>query len=268
MNRVRLLVTFLLCVAFSHVSAQNVVSHKYKLVWKDDFKGKSVDSSSWSRLYRTDPGTWGMYMSDCDSLYELRKGVLRLYGKVNTFEHADTATYLCGGVTTRHKRSVRYGKVEVRMKMVGAKGSWPAVWLMPTNYKDWEYPKRAEIDILEYTHRNTFVYQTVHTYYTDVLGEKTKPVRQVKSPIRYEDYNVYSVEILPEELIFRINGDVTFRYPNLYCDVEGQYPFGVDSYLMIDMQIGGTGVGDASVVRSTFPAYIDVDWVKFYEMRK
>lgn len=241
---------------------------QYRLLWKDNFKGSQINGKNWDKLYRTSPGSWGMYMSKSDSVYELKKGKLRLYGKANNgIEPSDTAHYLCGGITTRHKRSITYGKIEIRLKMKGARGTWPAVWLMPVDYKHWQYPQRAEIDILEYLHQNDFVYQTVHTYYTDSLRQTNIPPRQAKPRIKYEKYNVYALEILPSELIFSINGKETFRYPKLNDAPEGQYPFGVESYLMIDMQIGGEWVGNL-IDTTQFPVYIDIDWVKFYELKE
>lgn len=241
---------------------------QYRLLWKDNFNGSQLNGENWDRLYRTSPGGWGMYMSKSDSVYELKKGILRLYGKVNNgIEPNDTAGFLCGGITTRHKKSITYGKIEVRLRLKGAQGTWPAVWLMPVDYKHWQYPHRAEIDILEYIHRNDFVYQTVHTHYTDSLRQTDNPPRQAKPRIKYEKYNVYALEILPTELIFSINGKETFRYPKLKDAPEGQYPFGVESYLMIDMQIGGNWVGN-TIDTAQFPVYIDIDWVKFYELKR
>lgn len=262
----RLSCLFILLLVTTAAAGRTV--RRYRLAWKDDFKGSELNVAYWDKLYRTSPGSWGMFMSKSDSVYELRKGVLRLYGKTNDgIEPGDTASFLCGGITTRYKKSITYGKIEVRMKMIGARGTWPAVWTMPVSYDDWKTRRRAEIDILEYLHKNTFVYQTVHTYYTDSLHQTTHPQRQAKSPIKYEKYNVYAIEILPSELIFSINGKETFCYPKLQGALEGQYPFGVESYLMIDMQIGGAWTG-YDIDKAALPAYLDIDWVKFYELKK
>lgn len=262
----RISVLYLLFLFVTNATAGN--KRQYRLLWKDDFTGNRLNSEYWEKLYRTSPGSWGMYMSKSDEVYEMCNGMLRLYAKRNDgIEPSDTARFLCGGITTRYKRSIKYGKIEVRLKMVGVKGTWPAVWTMPVDYNDWKYPKRAEIDILEYLHKNDFVYQTVHTFYTDSLHQTMSPPRQAKSPIRYEKYNVYSVEILPTELIFSINGRETFRYPKLPDSTEGQYPFGVESYLMIDMQIGGEWAGKHGIDIYSLPSYIEVDWVKFYELK-
>ena len=240
----------------------------YELSWYDDFNGKKLNDSIWSKMKRMPTGRSLCNLTPDERMYEVRKGRLRLYARYNNgILPNDTATFLTGGVTSEGKRSFTYGKIEARLRIKGARGTWPAVWLMPVDYKHWQYPHRAEIDILEYTHRNNFVYQTVHTHYTDSLRQTDNPPRQAKPLIKYEKYNVYALEILPTELIFSINGKETFRYPKLKDAPEGQYPFGVESYLMIDMQIGGNWVG-YSIDTAQFPVYIDIDWVKFYELKK
>ncbi len=256
---------FILLSFFSSVSANAQEHPEYVLVWEDHFNTKLINSQNWDKLYRA--GHWGMYMSKSPSVYQFKRKILRLWGKPNNgLEPNDTARFLTGGITTYNKRSIKYGKIEIRCRIKGATGTWPAIWLMPTDRKNWNYPQRAEIDILEYLHREKYVYQTVHTYYTDELGNKNSPKHQVKSKIKRNRFNIYTLEILPNVLIFSINGSETMRYPKISFAPKGQFPFGVESYLMIDMQIGGDWV--KHVDPSTFPAYMDIDYVKMYDLKQ
>ena len=46
---------------------------------------------------------------------------------------------------------------------------------------------------------------------------------------------------------------------------ELQYPFGeAPFYLLIDMQIGGSWVGQPNP--NDYPSWMEVDWVKMYEL--
>ena len=47
---------------------------------------------------------------------------------------------------------------------------------------------------------------------------------------------------------------------------KGQYPFGEPYYLLIDMQIQGSWVGKADPKQ--LPVEMEVDWVKFYELKE
>ena len=236
---------------------------KYQLAWEDQFKGNVLNTEYWTKLHRS-PADWNRYMSKCPAVYEHRNGRLRLFAKVNEgLDANDSAQYLTGGISTLYKKSIKYGKIVVRARMKGGYGTWPAIWLMPLDKKNWEYPYRAEIDIMECLNTSNYVYQTVHTYYTEVLQERNTPPYQAKVNIKLGQYNIYTLEILPDELIFSVNGKTSFVYPRIEGNPIGQYPFGVESYLMIDMQIGGDW--PKTIDASTLPAWIDIDYVKLYD---
>lgn len=238
-------------------------SPKYKLVWKDNFRGKSFNEKFWSKIPR---GTsdWDRRMSDHPSLYKVEKGRLVLRGVVNDgLVPDDPVPYLTGGVYTKDKKTITYGKVEVRAKLHAAKGAWPAIWMLP-NDKGW--PDGGEIDIMERLNGDSIAYQTVHSYYTFVLKEGKNPPQGSTGPIDPDDYNVYAVEILPDSLVFSINNRRTFSYPRIQTDKPGQYPFGTPFYLLVDMQIEGQWVGKADP--KDYPVEMWIDWVKMYELKE
>lgn len=249
-------------------------SNKYKLVWQEDFKGSSFDAKSWSKIPRDRPD-WKRHMSYDDRLYEVKDGKLILYGVNNdgTYQYdlngdgkleADTARFVTGGLYTKHKKTIEYGKVEVRAKLGQAQGAWPAIWMLPD--RDFAWPMGGEIDIMEHLNFDPMAYQTVHTYYTHTLKLDSNPPHFATGKIDTNGYNVYAVEILPDELIFSINGEKTFSYPRIQTDKEGQYPFGAPYYLLIDMQIEGSWVGKADP--SQLPVKMEIDWVKMYKLKK
>lgn len=236
---------------------------KYTLVGVDNFDGKTLNDQYWKKIKRYPNGPqWNKYMSNNSSLYSFKKGYLRLYARVNKgIERNDTAHYLTGGISTENKLTVKYGKIEIRARISQAQGVWPAIWLGPNNIEDKKYPKYGEIDIVEhYNYDNTIVH-TVHNNYTDQLKIKT-PKNDARVEVDVTKWNVYAVEILPNAVIFSINNQETFRYPKIQTNEEGQYPFGLDMFLMIDMQVGGKYL---KVNNKTFPAYMDIDWVKFWK---
>lgn len=140
---------------------------KYKLVWKDNFKGNTYDNNSWSKISRGKPD-WCKKMSDDDRLYDVKDGLLILRGCVNDGSYqyegkTDTARYVTGGLFTKGKRFIGYGKVEVRARLGCAQGAWPAIWMLP---EKGGWPDNGEIDIMEHLNHDSIAYQTVHSYYT------------------------------------------------------------------------------------------------------
>ena len=131
---------------------------------------------------------------------------------------------------------------------------------VPENAK---WPDGGEIDIMERLNSDTIAYQTVHSYYTYKLGFEDTPPHGGINKINPDEYNIYSVDIYPDSLVFAINHDYTFTYPRISTDKEGQYPFYQPYYLLIDMQLGGSWVG--GVDPKDLPVEMLVDWVRYYE---
>lgn len=257
---------YILVVLLFNAVACLAQQNRFRLSWEDNFRGRHIDKSTWIKIPRSN-GEWARYMSDNEAVFEQKNGRLRLFARRNEgYEPNDTARYLTGGISSRGKRTFRYGKIEVKARIRGCQGTWPAIWIMPNDNADWQYPRRAEIDIMECLNTDRKVYQTVHTKYTNVLNHTRDPLRQavpvVRKPYRY---HIYSVEILPDKLVFAVDGTTTLIYPRLahLSADDGQFPFGVESYLMLDMQIDGAWV--RTVDANALPAHMDIDWVRVYE---
>ena len=125
----------------------------------------------------------------------------------------------------------------------------------------------GEVDIMERLNNDTIAYQTVHSAYTHVLGIKDNPKQGGTGTINRDDYNVYSVEMYQDSLVFFINETRTFAYPRIETDKEGQFPFTDKKfYLLLDMQLGGSWVG--AVDSSDLPVEMEIDWVRFYRKKK
>ena len=261
MNRIKnLFIVFLYLLSFTTAYGREE-KNDYELIWKEDFKGKSINFEKWSKITRG-KADWRKYMSDNETLYEVRKGKLILHGIENKgIAPDDTARFLTGGISTKGKFSIRYGKVEVKTKHEAAQGAWPAIWMLP---EKGEWPKGGEIDIMERLNHDNFVYQTVHTHYTHILNEKQNPPHTAKAAIDSDGYNVYGVEILPDKIVFSVNGKTTHTYPKIETDKEGQFPFGTPYYILIDMQIEGAWVGKANP--EELPVRMITDWVKVYKL--
>lgn len=235
-------------------------SNGWKLVWEENFdQVDHFDATVWSKIPRG-RADWNNYMSDFDSCYAMREGNLVLRGLMNYSLPNDTAPFLTGGVYSKGKKGFENGRLEIKAKLQGATGVWPAIWLLPEKGK---WPSGGEIDIMERLNADTIAYQTVHSHYTYDLGFDQTPPHGSTGPIDPDDYNVYSVEMYRDSLCFFINDYHTFTYSRIETDEEGQFPFNQPFYLLIDMQLGGSWVG--SVDPTGLPVEMKVDWVRFYQ---
>lgn len=182
----------ILAMLFLSSSCSN--TEKEKLVWKDNFDdNQPFNTDYWSKIPRGS-SDWNNLMSTADTLYSLNDGNLILRGMKNDFIAKDTAQYITGGVYTKDKISFGRGRWEIRAKLHGGKGLWPAFWLMPENpEKGW--PNEGEIDIMERLNHDSKVYQTAHSAYTEKLGIKDNPPHSTRAEINPDEFNTYAVEI-------------------------------------------------------------------------
>lgn len=237
---------------------------KWELVWSDDFNGPKLDTNVWSRTTRG-AADWQNTQSDDERCLELRNGLLVLKGIVNDNLEADTARFLTGGIWSLGKKQFEPGRIEVRARLHGAKGAWPAIWMMPFDTEKKHWPLGGEIDMMERLNNDTIAYQTVHSNYTHNLGLNKNPRNGATGAIDRDGFNTYGVDMYPDSLVFHINGVKTFTYPKISTDKPGQFPFYQPQYMLIDMQLGGNWVG--KVDPADLPVEMEVDWVRQYRLK-
>ena len=238
--------------------AQQPTKNGYKLVWEENFEDSTILENNWTKITRGE-SDWNNYMSDYNELYDVRNGNLVLKGIKNTVLPNDTVPYLTGGVFTKNKMSFGHGRIEVKARLFGARGAWPAIWLLPTKDK---WPLGGEIDMMERLNDDDFIYQTVHSDYTVNQGIKDNPNASIAAHIKPDNYNVYAVEIYADSIRFFVNDTHTFTYPRIETDKNGQFPFGdKEFYLLIDMQLGGKWVGEVN--EQDLPTEMHIDWVRY-----
>ena len=255
--------TFLVCiVSCLFIGCQHQPT--WQLVWEENFDGEELDTTIWSMIPRGNPD-WQNTMSSDERCYELSDGELTLRGIINEDSQKDSSPYLTGGVWTKGKKAFNRGRIEIRAKLNGAQGAWPAIWMLPFESDKYGWPEGGEVDIMERLNHDTFVYQTVHSNYTYTLGEDKNPPHGSTATINPHDFNVYGVDFWPDSLVFHVNGIKTFTYPRIQTDKEGQFPFDISQFLLIDMQLGGTWVGE--VDPTGLPVEMTIDWVRHYQQK-
>lgn len=65
-------------------------------------------------------------------------------------ETRGTKNYTSTRMTTKTKRPVKFGRIDIRAKLPKGQGIWPALWMMPQEDKYGGWPRSGEIDIMEF----------------------------------------------------------------------------------------------------------------------
>lgn len=232
---------------------------QWVLTWSEEFNGPELDKNVWVRC-QPGPSDWNKHMSLDPSLVEMRDGNVVLKGMVNPDKSDGALPYITGGICTKGRKWFRGGKIEIRAKFQSAQGAWPALWMLPFDVA-LKWPSGGEIDIMERLNFDKIVHQTVHSTYTKTIS-KANPVSSMTAPINPDDYNVYGVEVDKSKVTFYVNGKKTFSYPCVDDGNNGQYPFMNAMYLIMDMQLGGSWVGEVDM--SQLPVEMEIDWVRYY----
>lgn len=249
---------------------------EWGLVFSDDFDGDTLDTTKWNKIdYVNWSGVsdWRKYQSRDEELVTMNgDGTVSLWGKYGDYtsqsdQTGTSDTYACGGIFTDKTFTFQYGYVEVRAKFDCAKGAWPAIWMMPTAGP---WPQTGEIDIMEHLNYEGIVHQTLH--YNNANGGKTTSgtVNANGGSTAYftsvedkADFHTYGVEWTPEAVTFYMDGKATLTTPTEAGNPN--WPFNMEDnpyYLLLDMQLGGSWVGDIGDIGDGVA--MTVDYVHVY----
>lgn len=254
-------VVVLAAMLMSSCSSQ---SEGWKLVWAEEFNGETIDEQSWSRIGRG-LSDWDDMMSKRPDLAYIDNGQLVLLGKVNEDTLTDTTPFVTGGVWSRHKKSFRLARFEVRAKFNSVQGFWPALWLMPD--VSLPQPEYAEIDIMEHVNFETVAHQTVHSHYTLHINDPEKGAHSASAEIKPDEWNTYAAEVHADSICFFVNDKKTFTYPRV-SEKEYQFPWpDYPFYIILSNQLGGKWVGAVSEP-SQLPSELRIDWVRVYQKQE
>ncbi len=119
------------------------------MIWSDEFNGNSLDQSKWVYDEGGEP-KWG---NNEQQYYTKRTNNVKVEGGnlviTAVKEEYGGKHYTSGRIKTDGKFSTQYGKIEMRAKIPGGQGMWPAFWLLGSNIHQVGWPACGEIDIME-----------------------------------------------------------------------------------------------------------------------
>jgi beta-glucanase (GH16 family) len=178
--------------------------------------------------------------------------------------------YTSAHLVTRGKGDFLYGRMESRAKLPTGRGTWPAIWMLPT---DWEYggwPTSGEIDIMEHVgYDPNVVHATIHTdTYNHSKG--TQVGESMTLVDVFETYHEYAIEWEPGVIRAYIDDILyaTFAF-NTDDIADGPshlaWPFDKDFHFIFNIAVGGTWGGVQGVNPDAFPTSMTVDYVRVYQ---
>jgi beta-glucanase (GH16 family) len=273
-NTLALLMIIIITLPLSPSFSQGEEKPGWKLVWSDEFNGNSLDTSKWNVLMRETSKHNELQYYIPEEVY-LEDGLLRIRSSKRNYGSHE---YTSGRLDTRGKCAPVYGRFEVRARLPGGQGMWPAHWLYPQN-RNWqmeyimaeavangkesmipeERPWYSEIDIMEFLgHETGVLYGTLHYYTFD--GQKRTSSGTWRSSTDYSaGFHLYALEWEPDSIRWYIDDHL------IHSTVNG-IPH-TPHYLILNTAVGGRWPGNPDTT-TVFPQYHDIDYVRIFQRQK
>ena len=224
----------------------------WELVWEDKFNRTGLpDDETWSyeigyirnneAQYYTEKRKENVRVENGNLIIEARK------------DHWNGREITSASVHTYGKKSILYGRVEVRAKLPTGRGTWPAIWMLGNSIQTGtKWPDCGEIDIMENVgYDPNVIHGNVHTKaYNHVMGTNKGKKIEVEEP--WDTYHVYAIEWFPNKIDFFVDGKKYFSFGNENTG-NATWPFDKPHYLIINLAIGGGWGGQEGIDESIFP---------------
>ena len=238
----------------------------YDLVWHDEFDRDGLpDPSKWS--YDVGAGGWGnqepqFYTERRLENARVEAGHLVIEARRESWQGAP---YTSARLVTRGKGDWTYGRVEARARLPRGRGSWPAIWMLPTTPRPLMWPDDGEIDIMYHVGFDQgAVHASVHTkaYHHSIGTQKTA---KTAVPAAAEAFHVYAVEWDAARVRVLVDDREYFRYDKPAGAGKSEWPFDAPFHLLLNLAVGGSWGGQKGIDEASLPYRMVVDYVRVYQ---
>lgn len=224
-----------------------------ELFWSDEFDQPTLDLSKWNFEIGNNNG-WGnqekQYYTDQNTTIE--NGILKILAKRENMEGFE---YTSARLNTKGKFNFTHGRMEVRAKLPTGGGTWPAIWMLGSNFDNVGWPYCGEIDVMEHVGNEPGRVQSALHFPGNSGGSAV--VGSTELPTAQSEFHNYTVEWSPEHIIFAIDNVVYHEFEN-----NPGIPFSAPYFIILNVAMGGALGGEID------PAFqqsaMEIDYVRVY----
>ncbi len=247
--------------------------HDARLVWSDEFDGNGLDLTKWQYDTAFNKRGWfngelQYYSAGRPENIGVANGVLRIEARRETLDPTKYSDW--GGQKYTSARLLSrgngwtYGFYEIRAKLPCARGTWPAIWMLPVNMKKW--PDDGEIDIMEQVGAEpNLIYASLHTLLFNHV-KKTQRSAQKLVPTSCDAFHVYQLDWRPNSITIGVDGKGILRVRDDQPGGKGAWPFNVPFRMILNLAMGGDWAAARGMDDAALPQRMEVDFVRVWQV--
>jgi len=238
----------------------------YTLVWQDEFdKGSELNGDDWT--HEVKGSGWVNHelqnyvnhkTPEGNLVTEIRGGKLRITAL------KENGKVYSGRVYAKVKEGWTYGYIEASIKLPKGKGTWPAFWMMPVNFRSW--PADGEIDIMEEVgYHPNYVSSSLHAN-AHVHSNGTQITHEMLCQGAEDEFHTYAIKWTHENITTYVDGKVQLSYDNKGKGRD-DWPYDDPFYVIFNLAWGGDWGGAQGVDESALPATMEIDYVRVFQKK-
>ena len=238
----------------------------YKLVWHDEFdEGTELNSADWTHEVQKDHWVNNELQNYVNHTTPKGRYVTEISGghlQIHCFKE-DGKIY-SGRVYAKVKEGWKYGYIEASIKLPKGKGTWPAFWMMPVNFKSW--PADGEIDIMEEVgYHPDYVSSSLHAN-AHVHSNGTQVTHEMYCKGAEGEFHKYAIEWTAQNITTYVDGKKQLSYDNRGLGRD-DWPYNDPFYIIFNLAWGGDWGGSQGVDENALPATMEVDYVRVFQKK-
>ena len=238
----------------------------YTLVWQDEFdKGSELNGDDWTHEVKNSGWVNNELQNyvnhktpEGNLVTEIRGGKLRITAL------KENGKVYSGRVYAKVKEGWRYGYIEASIKLPKGKGTWPAFWMMPVNFRSW--PADGEIDIMEEVgYHPNYVSSSLHAN-AHVHSNGTQVTHEMLCQGAEDEFHTYAIKWTHENITTYVDGKMQLSYDNKGKGRD-DWPYDDPFYVIFNLAWGGSWGGAQGVDESALPCTMEVDYIRVFQKK-
>jgi beta-glucanase (GH16 family) len=159
------------------------------------------------------------------------------------------------------RQAFGYGFYEVRAQLPCGRGSWPAIWMLPSSGT---WPDEGEIDIMEMVGWDAnVVHATLHTgAYNHRLGTQRGAEKRVATSCTA--FHRYQLDWRADGITIGVDGRAYLRIANDKPGGKAAWPFTRPYQMILNLAVGGDWGGQKGIDDAAFPQAMRVDYFRYW----